>query len=67
MSENLTGMVNATEAANMLENKVSRQRIAELCRKDRVVGAKKVGKSWMIPLPVQIIPSPVGRPSKHSD
>ena len=39
------------------------ERVIQLCRAGRIVGAKKIGNKWAIPKPIQRI---VGRPGRRS-
>ncbi len=56
--------ISATEAAAALG--VSRQRVHELLKRGRIVGAEQVGPDgrWAIPARIRIVPVPRGRPKK---
>ena len=45
------GLIGATEAAAVLG--ITRQRVIQLCRAGGIKGARKVGRHWAIPTPVE--------------
>lgn len=56
------GYVNAQEAGHLLGLDI--KYVQELCRTGRIQGAKVVGKSWQIPVPVVYDRRKAGRPAK---
>lgn len=55
-------MKTTQEAADIL--KVSRALIIRLCAQNRIKGAKKFGREWMIPDAIKVLASKNPRPSK---
>jgi hypothetical protein len=43
---------------------ISPRRLRVLCAAGRVQGAKKLGRDWLIPSPVQVVPGSRIRPGK---
>lgn len=55
--EKLLSMMEAAGRAG-----VSRQRIHQLCAQGRIVGARKIGHQWVIPVGAEIKQVKMGRP-----
>ena len=55
-----TEYIRAPVAAEQLN--VSPDRMRHLCAEGKIVGARKIGRDWLIPTPIQRIPGRNGRP-----
>ena len=54
----LTVLLTCTEAAKQVG--LSSRRLRQLLAQGRVKDARMIGRSWIVPVPVEILPSPRG-------
>ena len=55
--------VTVSQAAEELG--ISAARVRALCGEGRIVGARKIGRDWLIPTPIKRIPVRRGRPRRY--
>lgn len=62
------GQPNLLTTAQMAEElELSQIRVCQLCQEQRIQGAYKLGRAWVAPAPIVVLPPrrPHGRPRKH--